>query len=68
MNYSMVLYILGYMLKFESAFLMLPFLVGLIYSEDTSLSYLVVAVVCLVMGGLLTHKKPTSVNRRVLIL
>ncbi|MCI5872455.1 MAG: TrkH family potassium uptake protein [Clostridiales bacterium] len=60
MNYSMVLYILGYMLKFESAFLMLPFLVGLIYSEDTSLSYLVVAVVCLVLGGLLTHKKPTS--------
>ena len=30
MNYSMVLYILGYILKFESAFLMLPALVSLI--------------------------------------
>lgn len=33
MNYSMVLYILGYILKFESAFLMLPALVSLIYQE-----------------------------------
>lgn len=31
MNYSMVLYILGYILQFESAFLMLPALVSLIY-------------------------------------
>lgn len=34
MNYSMVLYILGYILKFESAFLMLPALVSLIYQEE----------------------------------
>ena len=34
MNYSMVLYILGYILQFESAFLMLPALVSLIYQEE----------------------------------
>ena len=33
MNYSIVLYILGCVLKFESAFLVLPALVGLIYRE-----------------------------------
>lgn len=62
MNYSMVLYILGYMLKFESAFLMLPVLIGIIYKEDASLSYLAVAAVCLILGLLLTRKKPTSPN------
>ena len=42
MNYSIVLYILGCVLKFESAFLVLPALVGLIYGEHASVSYLAV--------------------------
>ena len=62
MNYSIVLYILGCVLKFESAFLVLPALVGLIYQEKASVSYLAVAVLCLVLGMLLTHKKPHSTN------
>lgn len=62
MNYSIVLYILGCVLKFESAFLVLPALVGLIYREHASVSYLAVAVLCLTLGVLLTHKKPRSTN------
>ena len=62
MNYSSVLYILGCVLKFESAFLVLPALVGLIYREHASVSYLAVAVLCLILGVLLTHKKPRSTN------
>lgn len=62
MNYSIVLYILGCVLKFESAFLVLPALVGLIYLEHASVSYLAVAVLCLILGVLLTHKKPRSTN------
>ena len=62
MNYSIVLYILGCVLKFESAFLILPALVGLIYREHASVSYLAVAVLCLILGVLLTHKKPRSTN------
>lgn len=62
MNYSIVLYILGCVLKFESAFLVLPALVGLIYREHASVSYLAVAVLCLILGILLTHKKPRSTN------
>ena len=60
MNYWMVLYILGYMLKFESAFLMLPALVGLIYKEDAALSYLLAAVLCLMLGMLLSRKRPET--------
>ena len=62
MNYSIVLYILGCVLKFESAFLVLPALVGLIYRDHASVSYLAVAVLCLILGVLLTHKKPRSTN------
>ena len=33
MNYSIILYILGCVLKFESAFLLLPVIVAFIYKE-----------------------------------
>mgnify|MGYP001092392149 FL=1 len=42
--------------------LVLPALVGLIYREHASVSYLAVAVLCLILGVLLTHKKPRSTN------
>lgn len=60
MNYSIITYILGWVLKFESAFLMLPVLVGLIYREDAWSAYLSVAVLCLLCGLALTHRKPKS--------
>lgn len=60
MNYSMVLYILGHILKFESAFLTLPALVGLLYREKEGIPFLLVAVLCLVLGLFLTRKRPVS--------
>lgn len=60
MNYSMVLYILGHILKFESAFLTLPALVGLLYREKEGIPFLLVAVLCLVLGLFLTRKRPAS--------
>lgn len=60
MNYSMVLYILGHILKFESAFLLLPALTGLIYQESTSFSYLITALLCFLVGLLLSRKAPVS--------
>lgn len=47
MNYSMVLYILGYILQFESAFLMLPALVSLIYQEEAGIPFVITAAICL---------------------
>lgn len=60
MNYSMVLYILGYMLKFESAFLMLPALTGLIYTEKEGFAYLFTGILCLSAGLFLTRKRPAT--------
>lgn len=60
MNYSMVLYILGQILKFESAFLMLPALVGLLYREHAGIPFLLVAALCLLLGLFLTRKRPAS--------
>lgn len=59
---SIVLYILGWVLKFEAGFLLLPFLVGLVYKESTGFSYLITAIICLSLGLLLTWKKPGSRN------
>ena len=60
MNYSIILYILGCLLKFESGFLLLPVLVGIIYKEDTIFSYLSVAAICLILGMILSYKKPEN--------
>lgn len=62
MNYSIIFYILGCVLKFEGVFLLLPVLVDLIYQEGCAPSYLLVAVICLVLGFLLTYRKPKSTN------
>ena len=56
----MVFYILGYILKFESAFLMLPVLVGLIYAENDVIPYLLTAALCLLLGIVFTRRKPAS--------
>lgn len=62
MNYSIIRYITGWVLKFEAAFLCLPALVGIIYRETDCISYFITAVICLVFGILFTYKKPTNKN------
>ena len=60
MNTSIIRYILGQILKLQALFLMLPLLTALIYREKTLSSYLIVAGSCLLLGGLMTFKKPTD--------
>ena len=57
MNYGVVFYILGWILKSEAIFLMFPFVVGLIYGEKQGFSFLITAGICLVCGVLLNLKK-----------
>ncbi len=57
MNYSVVRYIIGYVLRFEGLFLLLPTLVSIIYKEHQFQYYLIVAVICFLLGMLLTKKK-----------
>lgn len=62
MSYRTIFYILGCILKFESLFLLLPFIVGLIYKEESASAFLITAAVCFVFGFLLTWKKPVRKN------
>jgi trk system potassium uptake protein TrkH len=58
MNYGVVFYILGWILKSEAIFMVFPFVVGLIYGENTGWSYLITAGICLAFGFLMNIKKP----------
>ena len=44
MNYGMVIYILGWILKIESVMLLLPCIVAVIYRESAGISFLITAV------------------------
>lgn len=59
MNISVIIYIIGWILEFESAFLILPAIVGLFYREYSSfLAYIITALLCLICGALLKRKNP----------
>ena len=60
MNSSMIRYILGQVLKLEAIFLLLPCLTAVIYKELVGIYFLIVAVLCVVLGILMTYKKPES--------
>ena len=58
MNYRIVIYIQGQILKFESAFLSLSCIVALIYREKQGFAYLAAALACLAAGFLITRNRP----------
>ena len=58
MNFSMILYILGYVLKIEAAFMLLPCLTAIIYKEEEGFIYFAVAIIAALLGWLMTLKKP----------
>lgn len=60
MNGSIIRYILGQVMKLEAAFLLLPIVTALFYKEQEGFAYLTVAVFCLVLGVLMTVKKPKN--------
>lgn len=57
MNSSIIRYILGHIIRIEGFFLFLPCAIAIFYQEEQFLSYLLVAVICLLLGSLLTLKK-----------
>lgn len=58
MNGSIIRYILGQVLKIEAALLMLPVVTALVYGESQGWSYGIVAAVSLVLGLIMSWKKP----------
>lgn len=62
MNYSVVRFIIGYVLKFEGLFLLLPTLVSIIYHENQFQYYLIVSIICFVLGIFFTRKKSENMK------
>ncbi len=59
MNFAMVRYIIGFILQFECAFLLLPCIVGICYGEfKEALFYLFTAIGCFICGRLLRLRQP----------
>ena len=56
----MVIYNLGFVVTIESAFMLLPALVGLIYKEPVGWFYLIVALLGVGIGRLIRIKKPSN--------
>ena len=58
MNYRIVLYILGQLLKVEAAILVLPLIVAVAYGEATAVIFLAVIALLVLLSIALTVKKP----------
>lgn len=58
MNYSIISYIIGWIMMVEGAFMLLPSICGFIYGEQKpALAFLYVALASLLLGFLITRKK-----------
>ncbi|MBE7052792.1 MAG: TrkH family potassium uptake protein [Ruminococcaceae bacterium] len=61
MNYRMILYMFGSVLKIESFALIVPFVTAICYKEQTSvIAYLICIALCFCVGKILTLFKPKS--------
>lgn len=60
MNYLIVKSIIGRVLYFEAAFMLLPCITSLIYQEYSGWSFVFTALLCVLIGTILTRKKPTN--------
>lgn len=58
MNYSMLFYLLGWILNFEAVFMLLPTVTAVIYKETEGFAFLIAIGICLLIGLLATYKKP----------
>ena len=62
MNFSMIVYILAWVLRIEGISLLLPFICAIIYREHNSAAAILsVSVMSLVVGAVLTRKKPKKI-------
>lgn len=60
MNTSIIRYILGQVLRLEGLFLFLPCVTALIYGESNGFAFLGAALLCILLGTLMTYQKPAS--------
>lgn len=60
MNFPMIIYILGMVLKYEGMFMLLPCITALIYQENAGFAFFIVGLLSWTAGSFLTRKKPEN--------
>jgi len=60
MNIRIILYFLGWVLKIEALFMILPYIIAAIYQEKSGIYFLIVGLVSGVLGWLISHKPPQN--------
>lgn len=60
MNYKSISYILGWIMKVEGVFLLLPLAVSLLYREKTWPVFLACALLSFILGTALSFKRPEN--------
>ncbi len=60
MNYSIIRFVLGWIIKVEGIFFLLPLLTAIIYKETAGYSFLICAVASIVIGTVMSFKKPSD--------
>lgn len=60
MNYSMIIFILGHLLKYEGLLMLLPIITGFIYGEKQVYAYIGIAVFSYLVGKLISLKEPKN--------
>lgn len=58
MNKRMIIYILGFILLIEGAFMLLPIIIALVYGEREGFAFLITALSALLLGFLLRLRRP----------
>ena len=58
MNYKMIAYMMGQIMKLEGALMCLPLIVSIIYQEGEYYSFIIPIIALLIVGIILTIKKP----------
>ena len=58
MNFSIIFYIIGWILKIEAGLMLLPCAAAVVYRERSGICFLITMAVCLAIGFPLTIKSP----------
>lgn len=60
MNFSIIAYILGFVLKIESLLMLAPAMIGIIYGEKEYSAFLIFGIIGILLGGAISFKKPKN--------
>ena len=61
MNFSIIFYIIGWILKIEAGLMLLPCATALVYRERSGICFLITMAVCLAIGFPLTIRSPKKI-------